>query len=118
AIFLDYDGTLTPIVERPERAILDPSVRGIVRRLAGVAEVAVVTGRDLEDARALLDLPGVTIAGSHGFELLGTDGQQRVLGGGEAFLPALDAAAADLRSLVGAIPGARIERKRFALAVH
>ena len=46
AVFLDYDGTLTPIVERPEDAVISASMREAVRALAARCTVCVVTGRD------------------------------------------------------------------------
>lgn len=118
AVFLDYDGTLTPIVVRPELAILEPATRDVLRRLAEVADVAVVSGRDLEDVRALLDLPGITVAGSHGFEVEYPDGRRATYGGGEGFLPVLGKAAEALERGIAGIPGARVERKHFAIAVH
>ena len=51
AVFLDYDGTLTPIVERPEDALLPAETRGAIQRLAALAPVAIVSGRDLAEAR-------------------------------------------------------------------
>ena len=46
AVFLDYDGTLTPIVDRPEDAVLSEPMRDTVRRLATRCPVCVVSGRD------------------------------------------------------------------------
>ena len=46
AIFLDYDGTLTPIVDRPEDAVISQSMRQAVRGLAERCPVCVVSGRD------------------------------------------------------------------------
>ena len=46
-IFLDYDGTLTPIVSRPEEAILDVSTREVIARLSAQCPVTIVTGRDI-----------------------------------------------------------------------
>jgi trehalose 6-phosphate phosphatase len=46
AVFLDYDGTLTPIVDRPEDAVISESMRDAVRGLAGRCTVCVVSGRD------------------------------------------------------------------------
>jgi trehalose 6-phosphate phosphatase len=45
AVFLDYDGTLTPIVERPEDAIISESLRDAVRALARRSPVCVVSCR-------------------------------------------------------------------------
>jgi alpha,alpha-trehalase len=116
AVFLDYDGTLTPIVERPEDALLPAETRSAIERLAALAPVAIVSGRDLADVRRLIGIAGITYAGSHGFDLVLPDGSAHQRG--TEFLPALDAAERDLRARLAAVPGARIERKTFAIAVH
>ncbi|MEE8314403.1 MAG: bifunctional alpha,alpha-trehalose-phosphate synthase (UDP-forming)/trehalose-phosphatase [Myxococcota bacterium] len=73
ALFLDYDGTLTPIVERPEEARFSPSMRAAladcVRRRD--TDVTIVSGRSLEDVMKMVDLKGVTFAGNHGLEITG-----------------------------------------------
>ena len=56
AVFLDYDGTLTPIVDRPEDAVISESMRATVRGLAQRCPVCVVSGRD---RRVVQDLMGV-----------------------------------------------------------
>ncbi|MFW5707207.1 MAG: beta-phosphoglucomutase family hydrolase, partial [Bacteroidota bacterium] len=53
-IFLDYDGTLTPIVPRPEDAVISEEMRETLRDLAGIFTVAVVTGRDKDDVQNLV----------------------------------------------------------------
>ena len=116
AVFLDYDGTLTPIVEDPAEARLAPEEREVVARLARSTTVGIISGRDLADVRAMVDLPGLAYAGSHGFDLLLPDGTREARG--EELLPALDAAEEDLRRDLGTVEGVRVERKRFAIAVH
>jgi trehalose 6-phosphate phosphatase len=116
AIFLDYDGTLTPIVGRPEDAVLAPATRASIERLAKEAPVAVVSGRDLADVRRMTGVEGIAYAGSHGLDLLGPDGSTRQLG--RDFLPELDAAEDELVVRARDVPGARVERKAFAIAVH
>ena len=70
AIFLDMDGVLAPIVERPEDAWVLPETRAEVERLAGrYGLVAVVSGRDGEDARRRVGVDGLVYVGSHGLEL-------------------------------------------------
>jgi trehalose-phosphatase len=66
ALFLDYDGTLSPIVQRPELALLAPAMQAVLRRLAGRMPVAILTGRLREDAALLVGLPQLYYAGSHG----------------------------------------------------
>lgn len=121
AVFLDYDGTLSPIVDDPAAAMMPPSVRSAVEQLASVAPVAIVSGRDLRDVRARAEVGGVFFAGSHGFEIVDPAGEPVDTGRGEdfsAYLPALDAAEAALRRQVEPLPGVIVERKRFAIAVH
>ena len=116
AVFLDYDGTLTPIVERPEDALLPAETRAAIERLAALAPVAIVSGRDLADVRRLIGIEGITYAGSHGFDVVLPDGSAHQRG--TEFLPALEAAERDLRARLASVPGAQIEAKRFAIAVH
>ena len=47
AVFLDYDGTLTPIVSHPQDAWLSDSMREALHRLAAGTQVAILSGRDL-----------------------------------------------------------------------
>ena len=70
AILLDVDGTLAPIVSRPEQASVPEATRGELRRLAGrYALVACVSGRTGDDARRLVGVEGIRYVGSHGLEL-------------------------------------------------
>jgi trehalose 6-phosphate phosphatase len=69
-IFLDFDGVLAPIVERPEDATAPPETRAELGRLVGrYAVVAVVSGRASEDVRERVGVNGVVCVGSHGLEL-------------------------------------------------
>src|SRR5437667_3583811 len=56
AVFLDYDGTLTPIRDRPEDAVISDSMREAVRRLAERVPVGVVSGRDRRVVQELMGL--------------------------------------------------------------
>jgi trehalose-phosphatase len=116
AIFLDYDGTLTPIVSHPEKAFLSDSTRQTLRTLAMQVPVAILSGRELEDVRKRVAIDGIVYAGSHGFDIAGP----RALRREEAteFLPALDVAEKELREKLAGIAGALIERKRFSIATH
>jgi trehalose-phosphatase len=118
AVFLDYDGTLSPIVDRPEAAVLPEATRAALVRLAQGCPVAIVSGRDLEDVRRRADVAGVLFAGSHGFEIVGPDGSHTEFEAARRFLPALDAAEEDLRRDLAGVEGVEVERKRYAIAVH
>jgi len=70
AIFLDFDGVLAPIVERPEDAYPPEETRAELRRLVDrYALVAIVSGRAGEDVRERVAVDGVIYVGSHGLEL-------------------------------------------------
>jgi trehalose-phosphatase len=116
AIFLDYDGTLTPIVSQPDQAVLTESTRAILRTLASKVPVAILSGRDLADVRKRVAVDTIVYAGSHGFDIAGPRGLRKQ----EAtnFLPALDAAEKELREKLAGIVGALLERKRFSIAAH
>ena len=73
AVFLDYDGTLTPIVERPQDAVISESMREAVRALARRCTVCVVSGRDRPVVQQLMRVEDLVVAGSHGFDIWSPD---------------------------------------------
>lgn len=118
AIFLDYDGTLSPIVETPEQAIMTADMREAVVKLAECSPLGIISGRDLEDVRDKVKIDGIVYAGSHGFDITGPDGLKFENTVGEDFLPALDSAEIALSEKIGALEGLLLERKKFAIAIH
>src|SRR5262252_6355887 len=116
AIFLDYDGTLTPIVSHPEDAWLSDSMRQTLRWLVVRVPVAILSGRDLDDVRGRVHVDGIVYAGSHGFDIAGSGGLRRQLG--TEYLSVLDAVEAELREALDEIPGAQLERKHSSVAAH
>lgn len=71
AVLLDLDGTLAPIVTRPEDAAIPERARSCLARIADrYGLCAVVTGRPPLLAREMTGLDRIAIAGNHGFELL------------------------------------------------
>ena len=116
AVFLDYDGTLTPIVRHPSEAVIDEDTRRAVRELAEACPVAMISGRDLDDVREMVAVDGISYAGSHGFDILASDGSRHRRG--SEYTEPLAAAATELEAAVRDVPGAWVERKRFAVTVH
>jgi len=117
-VFLDYDGTLTPIVEKPEWALLADDMRRALKTLAAVCTVGVVSGRDLRDVKQLVGLEDIVYAGSHGFDILGPERGRLGLQKGEKYLHDLDSAEASLEERLAAIRGVLVERKKYSIAVH
>lgn len=123
ALFLDFDGTLTPIVANPDRAELGEPVRQTLRALAGVCRVTVVSGRALADVRARVALDTLAYVGSHGFEIAAPqatadDPEAMLLQKGEKFLGTIDRVEDELRLRTGRIDGVLLERKPFGIALH
>ncbi len=118
AVFLDYDGTLTPIVERPEMATLPAATETVLRDLADRCPVVILSGRDLADLQEMVTLDGLTYAGSHGFDVDAPE----TLGGrvrrAEEYTDVLSDARARLREATAAIAGAWVEDKAFAVTLH
>jgi len=110
--FLDYDGTLAPIVDDPAAATPHPEVPALLRELDARFPVWIVTGRDLRALSSFLDQPLPAI-GLHG-------AQEGIIGKDVRHLMP-DAAADALRRLRRSVPsldGLRIEQKDRAFAVH
>lgn len=107
---VDFDGTLAPIVARPEMARADSDTMSALHRVAAAPDcaVAVISGRPLADLVMRCEVPaGVRLVGSHGAELVGEEAD---------LLPSeltarRGAGAADL-------PGSLVERKPFGAAFH
>ena len=117
-VFFDYDGTLTPIVDDPEKAFLPDSMREVLKKVTESFPLAVISGRDLPDVRKLVGMEGIYYAGSHGFDIAGPGGMRMQHQKGTDYLPSLDQAEKELKEKASAIAGARIERKRFSIAIH
>jgi alpha,alpha-trehalase len=117
-VALDYDGTLTPIVDRPEDAVIPPETREIVKKLSQSCTLVVISGRDLKDVRSLVGIDSLVYAGSHGFDISGPEGLDISFQQGDEFLPVLDSAESRLRELLSDISGAAVERKKYSIAVH
>ena len=114
---LDYDGTLTPLVASPGAAILAPSVRGTLARLAACerARLAILSGRGLADLRARVALADVVYGGCHGLEIRGRDLHFRHP---HAHRSCLMATRRALAAALPSIPGARLEWKGLAVSLH
>jgi len=118
AVFYDFDGTLSDIVDDPEAARPVAGATAALQRLAAQCPVAVLSGRDLADVTRRVGVPGIWYAGSHGFELTAPDGTHHQNDAAAAAIPVLTEAAGELRGRLGSIPGVMVEHKRFGVAVH
>ncbi len=118
AVFLDYDGTLTPIVEDPDAADIGDAERAVLVEVATRLPLAVVSGRGLADVKSHVAVAGITYSGSHGFEIEMADGRTIEQGEAADAVPELDEAEQMLRAGAADLTGIVIERKPYAIAVH
>lgn len=118
-VALDFDGTLSPIVERPEDAALFEGLAGPLRDLVARTDTvaAIVSGRGLEDVRARVGLNELYYAGNHGFEIEGP-GVERVHPAAESARPALKRCRDALEQALTDEPGTEVEDKRWTLSIH
>lgn len=116
-VFLDYDGTLTPIVDRPDLAVLHDDMRRVLEALVERHPVYVISGRDRDDVRRLVGIDAIEFVGSHGFHMLdqAPDIDQETL---DEAAPQLQAAADELEQWLDYIDGVLVERKKFSFALH
>ncbi|MBD3379609.1 MAG: trehalose-phosphatase [Candidatus Omnitrophica bacterium] len=115
--FLDYDGTLTPIVDRPEDAVISGRMKDTVERLAKKFRVSIVSGRFREDVEKLLGIKDLLYACSHGFDIRG-EGLTMMHPKAKEVIPVVDNAIDRLEKKLGHIEGVLIEKKKFSVAVH
>jgi len=110
-IALDYDGTLAPIVARPEDAGMGTRTRELLARVARRFPVVILTGRSRIDAlRQLGGISVLEVIGSHGLETPG--------GTAARFLGRVGQWRARLAERLRTLAGVAIEDKRYSLAVH
>ena len=116
--FLDFDGTLSPLVDEPDDAALADGMDESLALLASRCTVAVVSGRGADDVAARLGRSDVWIAGSHGFEIVDPSGARHDHPDAGPAAAALDSAARSLSAELADVEGVRVERKHLGLTVH
>jgi trehalose 6-phosphate phosphatase len=118
-LLLDFDGTLAPIVSRPEEAAMPPATRAALDRLLGEpgVEAAVVSGRGMTDARERAAIPGITYAGNHGMEIEGP-AIHRIHPEARVARPLLERVAAEVERGLYEVEGAFVEDKGLTLSIH
>ncbi len=119
-LFLDYDGTLTPIRSIPSEAVLSSAAKTLLRSVTALPDVhvAIVTGRSMKSIRRFIPACTITLAANHGLHILHEDGTEWIHENARASLHVLDAVRRRLRSEVKAAPGAFIENKELTLSIH
>jgi trehalose 6-phosphate phosphatase len=118
-LLLDYDGTLTPIVETPDSAYLSESTRQVLQELANQRRftVGVISGRALDDLRQRVGIKDIVYAGNHGLEIEGPD-IVFVNPIAEEMKPVFNLIHKVLTKALAPVRGVRVENKGLTLSVH
>ena len=119
AIVCDVDGTLAPIVSRPEDAVVPDVARTLLEELSGrFGLVACLSGRQAEEARRIVGVPSLTYVGNHGLEVLrpGAATEQTVPADGQVEAVRAFVAGLDRDTLARA--GISVEDKQSIVSLH
>nr|BAR13258.1 SISTER OF RAMOSA3 [Vitis vinifera] len=125
-MFLDYDGTLSPIVEDPDQAFMSKEMRAAVKDVARYFPTAIVSGRCRDKVYRFVKLSELYYAGSHGMDIKGPAKGRKYKKGDQSllcqpaseFLPMIDEVYKALLEKTKSTPGAKVENNKFCLSVH
>lgn len=136
-LFLDYDGTLSPIVDDPDRAFMSDDLRAAVKSAAEYFPTAIISGRNRDKVNELVGLTELCYAGSHGMDIMfpvrdttetnnsscikSTDKPDKVVNlfqPASEFLPMIDEVFRTLVENTKDIEGAKVENHKFCASVH
>uniref|UniRef100_A0A6V7QX89 Trehalose 6-phosphate phosphatase n=1 Tax=Ananas comosus var. bracteatus TaxID=296719 RepID=A0A6V7QX89_ANACO len=124
-MFLDYDGTLSPIVDDPDCAFMSDA--RCSKALVAKHFTAIVSGRCRDKVYSFVQLGELYYAGSHGMDIGGpTGGPMHTNSNAKAvlfqpaseFLPMMDEVYEALSEKIESIPGANVENNKFCISVH
>lgn len=118
-LFLDFDGTLAPIVRTPREAVLPSRTRSLLERLArrkGLT-LAVISGRSMADVKKRVGVQGIIYAGCHGLEVKPSR-IRHFFSAGTGFSRAIKQVKKELKKRMSGVPGVFLEDKGICLGVH
>ncbi|XXG77834.1 hypothetical protein AAC387_Pa08g1908 [Persea americana] len=138
ALFLDYDGTLSPIVDDPNNAFMSQAMRDAVQEVANHYPTAIISGRRRDKVYEFVGLTELYYAGSHGLDIMGpvthsvpvddnpnyirsTDKEGKEVNlfqPANEFIPMIDEVFRSLVENTKGIKGAKVENNKFCLSVH
>ncbi|MCH79735.1 trehalose-phosphate phosphatase A-like, partial [Trifolium medium] len=140
ALFLDYDGTLSPIVDNPDCAFMSDNMRAAVKKVAEYFPTAIISGRSRDKVHEFVGLTELYYAGSHGMDIIGpvrqslsvshnhpnciiksTDKQGKKVNlfqPAAEFLPMINEVLKSLIECTKDIKGSKVENNKFCVSVH
>lgn len=118
-LFLDYDGTLAPIVSTPGRAFISREVKEILTELSKSpkCKLAIISGRALKDIMHIIGLEGIIYSGNHGLEIEGPKIKFETPVSSR-YKAVLEQIRKDLNKKLSSIKGVLVENKDLSLSIH
>ncbi|GER28022.1 haloacid dehalogenase-like hydrolase superfamily protein [Striga asiatica] len=137
-VFLDYDGTLSPIVDDPDRAFMSDVMRSVVRSVAKNFPTAIISGRSRDKVYELVGLSELYYAGSHGMDIIfpakdsvNPKNHQNCVKSSDPkgkevnlfqpaseFIPMIDEVFRKFVDIAKDIEGSKVENHKFCVSVH
>ncbi|KAG0449330.1 hypothetical protein HPP92_027418, partial [Vanilla planifolia] len=138
ALFLDYDGTLSPIVDNPDHAFMSSAMRTAVKNAAKYFPTAIISGRSRDKVCGFVGLTELYYAGSHGMDIVGPVRDSETVANhpncirstneqgkevnlfqpASEFLPMIDEVFRALIENTRDIMGSKVENNKFCVSVH
>jgi len=118
-LFLDYDGTLSPVAATPDKAVFPERMRASLKKLIGLpaCEVAVISGRGLDDIRKKVGLKDIIYSGNHGLEIEGPQLKYKAAFS-LLYMKAIARIKDSLTAKLSKVKGVIIEDKGLSLSLH
>ncbi|MDP1854193.1 MAG: trehalose-phosphatase [Candidatus Omnitrophota bacterium] len=119
ALFLDFDGTLAPIADTPEKVIISPHTKESLNKISknGSFRLAVISGRALSDIKRILGISGIIYVGNHGLEIEGPKIRYTIFAA-QKYRAIVDKIKKELKEKTFSIKGVRLEDKGLTLSLH
>ncbi|KAL6556288.1 hypothetical protein OROGR_005576 [Orobanche gracilis] len=136
-VFLDYDGTLSPIVDDPDRAFMSIHMRSVIKSVAEHFPTAIISGRSRDKVYELVGLSELYYAGSHGMDIIfpakdmvrknqlncvksmDHKGKEvNLFQPASEFIPMIDEVFRNLVEITKDIKGSKVENHKFCVSVH
>jgi len=118
-LFLDYDGTLAPIVSMPEKASIAKEIKDLLSELSKSpkCKLAIVSGRALKDIKNVIGLKGIIYSGNHGLEIEGPKIKFEPIVSSR-YKAILEQIKNNLNKKLSSFKGAFVEDKGLSLSLH
>lgn len=118
-LFLDFDGTLVPIEESPDKVKLPHEVYSVLDKIRKYDNVfvAIITGRSFDNIKEIINLRGIHYAGNHGLEISGVK-RTEIVPNASQVVRGIKKITDDLNKILITVPGAWVENKSLTASVH